>query len=86
MIGRSIQECADLVLLGDAGKTILESAKERLARAGGDLKIKEAIAKCVESLDLASSEGGCSLDDVRTVKRELKIAVIDRRFELEPLD
>jgi hypothetical protein len=86
MIGRSIHECVDLVLLGDAANTILESTKERLARAGGDLKIEEAASKCLESLDLASSAGDCSLDDVRTVKRELKIVVRDRRFELNPFD
>lgn len=83
MVGRPIQECADLILLGDEGQKILDSAKERLARAGGDLKIKEAVSKCLESLERASSAETCSLDDVRTVKRELKIAVRNRRFELD---
>lgn len=86
MIGRSFHESAELILLGDVAKTILESAKGRLARAGGDLKVNEAVNKCLDSLELASSAGDCSLEDFRTVERELKIAARDRQLELNSFD
>lgn len=80
MIDRSFHESAELILLGDVVKTILESAKGRLVHAGGDLKVNEAVNKCLESLELANSAGDCSLEDFRTVERELKIAARDRQF------
>ncbi|WP_144938104.1 hypothetical protein [Pseudomonas alabamensis] len=86
MIGRPLHKSAGLILLEAEPRKILEDAKERLARAGGDIKIKEAIDKCLENLEMAISVGDCSLEDARTVKRELEREARDRRFELNTFD
>ncbi len=86
MIGRSVHENVELFLLGDVAKTILARAEERLACAGGKLKIDEAKENCANSLDQAILAGSCTLQDATTVKRELKKAALERHSELNPFD
>lgn len=86
MIDRRVHESVDLALLGGVAKTTLTKAQERLACAGGKLKIDEAKKNCGDSLERAVLAGKCNPEEAKIFKRELEKAAIERHLELKPFD